>query len=390
MNTPSNNGFGHFVGAYAEEMKQVCIAGFLAGVHVVMVGGPGLGKTRMARAVTKAAFGDNYVMTRFNPTTPTEKMTGYLDVPAFTTKSEWNMIVAGTPYQKSIGAYIADEFGRPSDAVYDILMDVMDRLDIPLQDVPSTICTANSLPDSARTEALLDRIGLYYHVPDVKLDPIAVGVNALAAMNSEMVVDGVPDAAVIYRVRHFNPGPNAVKCVSEAGRDIANTACEGLKGSDGKIVRAFGHPNPRRMTIWNWMLYRLSAFYQDAEDFNRVSPEAMDMIKYAWATKTPEEARDWAELVGASLLDPVTAAIETAMKYAYAKMKQLAASITDRRLASIELGKVLNQEVPNILALVGGDDKDERYLEAHNALLRSLSEFVRGPQPQHDDEPPPF
>ncbi len=371
-----------FVGGYVLEMRDAMFACSASGLHLQFIGKPGGGKTDIALACAKALYGDRMVMTRFNPSTPVEKVEGFIDYAALMKQDpEWHIITAGTPYDPDCDVWIADEIHRPNQAVQDKMLDTLNRYDMDDADWPVVFGTANFLPKDERAEALLDRFGLTYWLKgNGDYTPKDVSVARMRANGKKLLVPGLETETEqkewqqrIFDARRASYTERSIKAVSECVEHIAKVAEEGLVDSNGNAVRSFGPINNRRSTYWTDLLAKTSILYYGTAEFDEVHPKALAALSYAWTSKSQEEADDWRMLMG-NVVDPIQSAIDHALKDAYEVMRQTADGMNKIK-AAYELGKILNQTSDNMKVFV--EETDPRYQQAVYELQSFITQYVR-------------
>ena len=85
-----------FVGNYPEQVRSVLTASALAGVHAIILGPPGWGKTSLALACARALGGlGGYVVIRLDPATPPARIQGAYD-PAAILQGRLERVLEGT------------------------------------------------------------------------------------------------------------------------------------------------------------------------------------------------------------------------------------------------------------------------------------------------------
>lgn len=374
-----------FVGHYVEELRDAVYASAASGLHLQAIGKPGTGKTAIIHATLKAIYGDKMVFTRFNPSTPVEKVEGFLDFAALMKETpEWIVKTEGTPYDPDCEAWMADEVYRSNMAVLDKLIDSLDRWDIDPLNSALVIATANFLPKDERAEALLDRFGLTYWLKtngDFTTKDVAMA--RMKANNQRLEVPGLTTqserddvAKAIKFARTVTFTERACEVVANTVKEITRVAEEGLTDAEGNAVRVFGPINNRRATYWADMLSRTTALYSGTGDFDQIHPKALESLSFAWTSRSQEEADDWRTLMG-NVVDPIQSAINAALKATYETMAERAQGRNAADVAN-ELGKIVIVAADNIKHFVGDDDP--RYKQFILDLQLHVAEYIREAQ----------
>lgn len=339
----SNN---HFVGSYVGDLRDVMIAAAVSGQNVMLMGAPGYGKTAVSLDVAARAAGDKFAFVRLDPTTPVDAVAGAFD-PAAMLDGRIERVTDGTPYEPGTRIVILDELFRASEPMFDKLLDVADRKDLPRGERPVVIGTSNFAVENDRTEALIDRFAIWYWVDASDVDISAV-MRAQFAANGEPTTPGtVPTWDEIETVRGFSP--------SESTVDVVIRWVENLRA----VCEPEGyHLHPRRANQWRELVYRVSAYEYGAADFDSVSPMAARIMRFAWSNMTPTAAGEWATIVAATV-DAVGAAVDEIISESVVRFRNVAAMPPSQRNAAlVELGtfNVSKQETLRELARNHGDD----------------------------------
>jgi len=374
---------GKFVGSYVSQMTEVLTASALSGVHALLIGAPGRGKTAVARVVAKRVFGDEYVFMRLDATTPPEKVRGHADVAKLLGDDPtYEMVVDGTALDPAAKMVLADEIGRPMDMIFDIFLDVMDRQDVEKSDAPVLWGTTNFMPTSERTDAFRDRFGLWFHVPVERLDVVAIVKSQLTGYSGGMDVETVkfPNIQQVYDARHAQPGDKAITAIANKLEALAEAAIAGV-GSNG-TVKSFD-PHPRRLEQWGRVLFGYSHWLLGGDDnFSTVPDQATNLLRFAWPLLTPEDAHDWGE-VCQSIVDPVGLVIQDMLDDAYQEFKKCKDSGGARADVALKLGEAMADSMRKIrdFAAETGAEDDPRIADAIKDVQSVYSKIVVGQDP---------
>lgn len=382
-----------FQGRYVEDVKLALVASAVSGVHCILLGAPGRGKTKISKKMAKKMFGkDRRVFLRFDATTPPEKIQGTPDIgKLLSEQSVYEIIKDGSIYDDNARVIVLDELFRAMDTSYDIVLDALDRQDIDSADAPVAFITSNFSATSERTEALRDRIGLWVWLPN---EPIDYKAAVRAQMESYGVgldvTDHIPTYEDICRIRSSKPGPNAIEAVANVCDSLAREAEKGVVDDKGHQIAGFD-VNYRRLDQWNRILYGMTVWLTGMTDFTEadIPNEAKKCLQWAWPLTDQTMASCWAALC-TSIADPIEGAIDALKQNAYKKFKELSdkynlldksnPQTVKRGVASVEFGKVLSENQTALFSLQGAED-DPRVSEAINEMAMVMSRYVRGEDP---------
>lgn len=362
-----------FQGAYVQEVKDALLASVVSAEHALLIGAPGWGKTAIGRRVAERITNDQYVFLRLDGSTPPEKVAGMPD-PAKLLASPpvIEYVKDGTVYDPKARIIILDEIGRPMDAIFDILLDPLNRVDVDPDDAPVVWGTTNFMPSSDRTEAMRDRIALWIWVNPGQID-IGDIVNAhLDGLGNGLNIDGsLPSWKEVEEIKKARPGDNARSAVSELIQMISQEAAQ-----SGYTV------HPRRISQWSRILFRTGMYWTGSDDFTAVPKEASKVLKYAWPTLSQEEWTNWREVAEVAG-DAVGAAINQQLAMSYQKFKDVRDRSGDSRAAaSIELGEALAEAQRSLNAISTDDPRIEA---AMSQLTQAFAAVVRGEDPVYEE-----
>jgi len=351
-----------FVGSYVDDITQVLIASVLSGTNAILIGAPGWGKTAISRQAAQKMSGGAFSLVRVDPSTPPEKILGAYN-PAALLEGNLERVVEGTAYDPDCRIGIIDELFRASDVLFDAALDTLDRLDVEVG--PPIWSTANFVATGTRVEALIDRIGLWLWIKPSVLDLAAVASSHLTNGGSPKLLQAVPTAEEVAKIRSAKPGEKAVKAVIEV-----------LENLNEEATREGRRAHPRRVASWSKVLFTYSMYITGSNNFATIPPEAMRIMRYAWPCTTAQEAATWAGIAGAAI-DPVATAIEEAMKLAYPEFERVS-KIEDsatRATESARLGEVMLQAQGLLKAL---QTDDPRVGDALAQIDTMFGDAVRG------------
>ena len=364
-----------FVGKYVEDIEMALIASAVSGKHGLLIGAPGWGKTAIAVSMAgQIAQKDEWTFTRFATSTPPEEVTGPIDpAAALRTPPAIEYNIEGTPYDPNARLSVFDEVFRPSDVIFDIFLDLLDRQDVGIDVAPTIWGTSNFIVKSERTEALRDRIALWVWVVPDELDVTSViGVHMNRDYNQRLeMVNGrpIPTMAEIDAIRKSKPTQNAIDTVTSY-LEVLST--ESKKG--GFRV------NPRRLEQWSSIVYRTTMYLNGGDsDFDSIPEDMGIVMKYAYPCFDKNKWIEWQE-IASSVADPVAAAIETVTKDAYAEFKRVQRSGGGKYEMAEELGKVMAKAERNF-ASVTKKKNDKRVITALDGLRDCFAQLCRGEDP---------
>lgn len=368
-----------FTGKYAREFARVLVASAISGEHFMSIGGPGTGKTDISMAVARRIYGAAFNFTRLDSTTPPEKIQGLPDMAAaMATPPQIVIHTDKTIYDPQNVSGILDELGRAGDYVFDILLDVYDRKDIPRSQRITIWSTSNFVPPHERVQALVDRISLWSWIDAGEVD-IQAFVNARLEMTDSLDVDlEMPTLDEIAVVRSYRAGNDAKQAVAHTIQALVN-ACADAAKDGGRFTFI---PNMRRLAAWTNLLYRVSAYFYGTPDFKTVHPEAMAMLQYAWPSITVEEFNEWKH-IALSVQDILALAIAQIQQDAYGKMLEKARELRSggkTLQVAHEVGTLMSmylEELHNKAEDAGTPD-DPRVQEVSFQLADYLSKLIQG------------
>ena len=358
-----------FQGAYVQDVRDALVASIVSAEHALLIGAPGWGKTAIARRVAERVTDGEYVFLRLDGSTPPEKVAGMPD-PAKLLASPPTIeyMKSGTVYDLDARAIILDEIGRPMDAIFDILLDPLNRVDIDPDDAPVVWGTTNFMPSSDRTEALRDRIAMWIWVNPGQINVGDIVAAHLDGLGNGLQIDGkLPTWKEIEEIKKARPGNKARSAVSDLIEMISQEASQ-----SGYVV------HPRRISQWSRILFRTGMYWTGSDDFDVVPKQASKVLQYCWPTLSQEEWNSWREIAEVAG-DPVGTAINEVLSMSYNRFKQVRdAGGSGRAAASIQLGEAL-ANAQRSLNDIGVEDP--RIEEAMSQLTMAFASVVRGEDP---------
>lgn len=320
----------YFVGAYVQDMANVAIASAFAGVHASFQSPPGWGKTAILSKTAAQIAGDGgHNRIDLSPASSPSLITGLDDPKVLINEGRFQKVTTGTPFDPNMKIVILDEFFRANDAAFDAALHALD----PMKQSGAIVWgTNNFIPTGERQAALLDRIALWYWLPQQTVNVAAVASSLMLSQGSPQVPGYLPKWDQVLAIRSAVPGLKAVTTVTEYLETlIAEAINEGF---------AVGHP--RSVAHMSRVLYRVSVAYTGNEDFTALPTQAVRAMRYCYPASNYAEAAKWASFINA-LSDRVQAEIDRVLSENVVEFKKVAA-ITDagqRNAAAINLGQNL-------------------------------------------------
>jgi len=281
-----------FIGEYVKEIVNLLTASACANVHALLITRPGFGKTEIARAAAQAISGGRYNFTALAPSTPPSLVEGIYN-PKMFLEGKLERMTTGTAMDPHNRIVVLDELFRASEPVFDALLHVLDRKDLPPNARPTVWATSNFAIADERTEALRDRLALWAHLyPTVTdLDGILDAFSAAFSQALELTLpQAVPDWGLIENVRAATPGEKAHRAVS----DFIKSICEEIANPPNPE-----QPNPRHLRQWYTLFFRYSFYLTGSNDFSDIPEQAKQLIRYAWVQPDRQEWEKWGKKVHA-------------------------------------------------------------------------------------------
>lgn len=386
---------GDFVGDYMRRMKEASLIACISDVHLLIVGAKGTGKTSMTMSLLKKAFNGKTKFQRFSPSTEPETITGIPSLKSLYDDAMYVYNPKGTVSDAEHRAMQLDELQRLNDAGLELMMQRLDRNDMPLDYDPVAIACVNWIPKGDRLAALVDRFAMEYYVPKIDGLKYEIARAIVKALNNgrERTKDpgaGIPDEETIDAVRNTHLSDRAEEAVAKFVGDFAEIASKGLIGSDGNVIQVF-EPSNRRIEQWVKIVARMSVYYSGNGDFSEVPREAKSSLRYGWVSQSdPSESPEmehWRQFVEAGSIDPLDSILTTLMEQAVIKMNEIYdANATDGSKLSREFGQFIrvksNQFIDALRdAGVENPEVDERFRVAFEQLNAAFKNVVDGKRP---------
>jgi MoxR-like ATPase len=276
-----------FTGNYVKTIRAVLRASVLSGQHALLLGGPGMGKTRMTVSAAHSIYGEQHVsFRRLSPSTSTEELRGPYDIAKLIdpVKPSMERVLHGTPYDPSVKLIVIDELSRASDVIFDVLLDVLDRVDT--TSAPPVWSTANFAMRGTRVEALLDRIALWHWLPVQPEIDVEQMVSAHLNGNASFDSSDMPTREQIDMCRTVKPSQQAVTVVSEAMRALVDAAVR-----EGIVL------HPRRLVQVSRVVFATSMCDAGAADFTSIGATTREAVEFcAPAPKSDQDQAIWRDV----------------------------------------------------------------------------------------------
>lgn len=359
-------------GRYIQDTRDALTASVLSGQHAILLGAPGYGKTALAYDMAKRIGGEGRtVFTRLDAATRPELVQGAMDPQVYLQYGKYVVNQHGTAYQKGLGIWVADEVFRASEVIFDILIDALDRFDLPKSEQPVVWSTSNFVVAGDRVDAMRDRFAMWVWLQADLMDVSGLVETHLSQLGQRLSAPGdLPTWEQVQEVRNMTPGPDAVAAV----KTVVNTLVEEAVGQQLTV-------NPRRIAQWSAILFRTSAYDYGASDWTACSTTALNVMRYAWPTPDKEEAARWAEVTSV-IADPIGAVIEGLMIEATEEFRKCAARLdqsnAEKSERVAELGAVLGNAQETLDNLGGNDPRIREY---KNLLSEMFQAAIMGKDP---------
>lgn len=356
----------YFEGTNAELIRKAIVTGLISHENVSLVGMPGCGKTDIAVAIGRVILpSDQRHLWEITQSTEKEYLVGGIDY----TKAAQGIFETnktGTIHDLMIHYGILDEAARGGDPIFDEFIHGLLNPLIPRDEQAIFIATNNFVPKNERSEAMVDRIALWEHLPYERVCRAVID-SQLGNMNSQPQVRGfIPKWSDCEAVWQSSLGPKAIKCLGDFIDSIQDEAAQYTKMPF--LV------NNRRTRQWSRIFGRVGTFFSGSNDFSTLPKEVIDAARIAWPTHDDVEAACWKEIVNA-MADPLQLVIDEKLALAYADFKSLWANVasSSQRAAAIpKLGERNNEWQEKILQDAAGDPRGDAAVEQLSGIYFSL------------------
>jgi MoxR-like ATPase len=355
-----------FVGSYVNDIRLAATASLVAQEHLAVLGVPGTGKTDILDKLAITAVGkDARSFTRYAPSTPPQRIEGVMDPnAALSNPPRFVLVRDGTPYDSRVRIAILDEWFRASDIVFDLGLDVCDRRDIHMDDVPVVWVTSNFSATSARTEALRDRFAEWVWLRPGHFDVSAIIHAHAASMHDTLDAGAMPDWKTVQDVRSATPGPKAIKVCTEILTLLAQEA------SKAGLI-----PNPRRIRQWFRLIYRTNVYLQGTADFTFSHEDASKVLSWAWACTDESKAAEWSRIAGC-VVDIIGTAINELKTKTLEQVKNILAKTSGQAQSqvTIALGEIITEGKSEIEALGIPDPRVKQALDELEVVFVQIAQ----------------
>ena len=356
----------YFEGTNAELIRKATIYGLIAHENVSLVGKAGGGKTDIPTAIAEMILPqDQWHMWQITQSTEKEYLIGGIDY----TKAAQGIFETnktGTIHDLMIRFGILDEAMRGGDPVLDELIHGLLNPLVRRDDQPVFVLTENFVAKGERNIPVLDRVGLWRHLPYEKVPRSAID-SQMDNLDERPKVRGfVPAWSDCEAVWKMKIGSNAKKVI---GDFIENLQDEALQYDKMPFLVNF-----RRTRQWTRIFGRVGMMMTGTCDFSILPKDVIDVAKIAWPTNDDEEAKCWEEVVNA-MADPLQLVIDEKLALAYADFKALWANVASagQRAAAIpKLGDKNSEWQTKILADAAGDPSGDEAVDKLSGIYFSL------------------
>lgn len=332
------------------ELEAMYTASLLTGLNAQTITVPGWGKTKMSLWMGRQVTGeDGTLLMECNPAMQPDLIRGTTDVKKLIETGNLERIVENTPYDDKVAVVILDEYGRLSDIAFDLLIHATNDY---LRDVrPVFWGTSNFAAKGQRTEAFRDRFALNY-IPTLKMDDLTVH-QVVRNNDISTWTFSLPSLQDIDAVRSMVPTEQ-----SEQALDTAVMALYQAITTTAEGKRFIAGLNPRRIEAWREIMFRVSAYYYQTNDFANIHPEAGKAMRFAYPVQDPVEYAAWVT-IAAAVADPCEAAIEDIRNRAFTAMQEIQAQASNPNAKQAAMGQlgVVVANAEQELAQFNGDDR---------------------------------
>lgn len=305
---PDNSGrTARLQGEYLDDFVDSILAGFLGAFNVLILTPPGWGKTRVSIGVADALVGrDSLNITRLGKGSRPSQVEGTLHPDTFK-GGERKMNLAGTAMDDKYHMVLFDEIGRANDVVLDAALVATDRIDLPPMDRAMFVATANQFDLREYTQAVADRFAAWVHLKPNMTDRMFGDIMQAQLTNGQIEL-ALPNSIISFEdamaIRNSLPTERTVEAIIK-------------KGLGFKLAsQAAGFQvNPRRVDQWRRLMYYFSAYKWNTNDFDRVHPDALNLMRYMQPCASLEEHEAWVNAIS----DQINA-VQTMIEGMYAQI----------------------------------------------------------------------
>jgi MoxR-like ATPase len=363
-----------FHGAYVREVRDVLLAAIMAQKNVVLLSAPGWGKTRIAKKLSTDIAGDGSIFKRLEGSTPPDDVKGMIDPEkALQSPPKFERNITGTPYDPKAKIVVMDEIFRPSDPVFDLLVDILDRQDVNPDEAPVVIGTSNFVIKNQRTNAVIDRVALWLWIRKQSLDVDSlVDVIARRERGTDLAIPtngrALPTWDEVLEVRNYKPDDATIQAI----KTLLETLVVECVANNKDV-------NPRRLTHWFEILYYYTAWLKESPTFTDIPPQAATVLRFAFPTLSMKEWQDW-DVIARAVGDPLKAALDSAKNQAYESFKDIMQKNLPASELAMELGTVL-AGVQSTLNELKKESDDQRIGEILTEISGTYSQVLNGQNP---------
>lgn len=381
---------GKFVGDYVADMALIFEASSVTGLHVMMNGKSGNGKTDISEAAAESIYNaDEWLFIELDPSTPPEIVNGYPDPSVFYATGKYAIDIENTLLDPNKRCIILNEFSRAMDAVRYACIKGLTRQTKEAREImrlhgdaslPVVWATNNFWPKTEGNEAVLSRFPLIMWIPDTDFDHHAIIRQSMKSMGGIMSLDYTfPTSEQIQKVRGWRGGDEATQAVD----DVAGVLIDEITDYNQRDNPFKFYIRPRNDKQWSTLLYRMSALRYDDPNPAQVHDDAIRLLQYAWPTHDESEAAAWQSITN-KICDPLQGAINNIFATAHEKMRGYNGDPSEK---AIILGNYYTVAKGNLKDLATrrnmidpstGEYTDPRIRKCESDLLMAMAEIVRG------------
>lgn len=354
-------------GRYLSQAVTTILAAILARRNCVLVGEQGTGKTGLVLAILRHAYPNEHAVISLSPSASTSRITGKTDVAALLQGIN-QMVVTGTADDPRARVVLLDEFSRANDAVYDKMLPRMESLETRNQ---TFIGTANWMPNSERSQALLGRVALVnYMEPDVTPETVwdsayaGLGQWERPAFPSHI---RLPERAEIEAIQHMSGTEQSHYAITRVLGDLH--AEIGSFNAKRPAKEHFDPRPPRRQRDWYDILFYWNCWQHGGNDFEQCD---LSPLYFAYPALTQAAAAAWRSIVSNTDKTGVHGmhAIAQKMTQKFLEVQQkTAGNVIAQSQFAAELSRIGQGFSAEVISIFGEDSRERHEFDG---ILREL------------------